>query len=260
MPIAKWYCSHCKADVPLDHFATTECGERVHPDFCAAILGDRDSQHVKGAVRVTHGLGCPRRAVIEHIEDYAVDPLDCNAMLTGTAWHAFIETHGNAEHVEQRVSGVLAGVTVTGKSDNINGDVVSDWKHVSDDRIRYIENEAKPEHRAQLSIYAELAEQSGRQRPTRGMIWHHTSKAGAKALIPVQVKLMSINEVLEFKPHDGEFTVGELYQQADAGFKAGDWKSMPLAGQAMRFGMKTLCDFCSVRGLCTEADNGLAPF
>lgn len=260
MPIAKWYCSACRADVPLDHFETTECGERVHPDYCAAILGDRDSQHVKGAVRVTHGLGCPRRAVIEHTEDYAVDPLELNAMLTGTAWHEMMERYGDGEAVEQGVAGTLAGVQVAGKSDRISGGVVEDWKHISDDRIRYIENEAKPEHRAQLSIYAELAAQSGRERPTRGVIWYHTSKAGDKALIPRKVELMPIDEALALRPYDGAHTVAELYAQADEGFRTGDWRAMPLAGQTQKFGYKVACAYCHVAGICAQGENGFAPF
>lgn len=265
MPIARWYCQSCQAEVPLDHFATTLCGETtVHPDYAAAILWDRDSQHVKGAVRVTHGLGCPRRAVIEHVEDFAVDPLDVNAMLTGTAWHALME-QGSLERLrgwpsresEVEVKGVLAGVEVRGKSDRLTATLVEDHKNINDDKAKYVRKDGvKAEHVAQLSIYAELAEQSGRPRPTKGIIWHHTSKAGKDALIPIAVKLMSVDEILEFKPHSGEYTVAELYKQADEGLKTGDWKSMPLAGKSMSFGPHSMCNYCTVRAICTEAETG----
>lgn len=263
MPITKWYCQTCKAEVPIDHYATSVCGETlVHPDYAAAIIGDRDSQHIKGAVRVTHGLGCPRRAVIEHVEDYAVDPLEMNAMLTGTAWHAMMERFGDEQGCEVSVGGNLAGVSVAGRADRIRdmqgGVAVEDHKHVNDPK--YVKKDGvKPEHVAQLSIYAELAEQSGRNRPTRGIIWHHTSKSGADALIPIKVELMPVNDVLEFRPHQGDYTVAELYQQADDGFRTLNWRAMPMAGASMSLGAHTMCNYCSVRGICKTAETG-APF
>lgn len=261
MPIARWYCARCRADVPLDHFATTECGETVcHPDVAAAILHHDRNQHVRGVVRVTTGLGCPRRSVIEHTEEYAVDPLDANAMLTGTAWHALMEAHGG-EEAEVSVAGTLAGVKVAGKSDKMRGSLVEDHKNVADAKAPYIRKDGPSRgHIVQLSIYAELAEQSGRPRPTRGIIWYHTSKAGADALIPVPVELLHISEALEFKPGEGEFSVAELYAQAEAGIASGDWRAMPLAGRTQQFGkFKTACDYCGVRAICTEGEKG-APF
>ena len=269
MPIAKWFCPTCQAEVPLDHYATSVCGETtVHPDYAAAIIGDRDGQHVKGAVRVTHGLGCPRRAVLEHVEDFAVNPLDVNAMLTGTAWHAMMEHHGKRSALdtdsdsgcEVSLRGTLAGVEVAGQCDRLRSGIVEDHKHINDDKVKYVRKDGvKSEHVAQLSIYAELAEQSGRQRPTRGIVWYHTSKAGKDALIPIHTELMPVDEVLEFKPHGGEYTVAELYQQADEGFRTGDWRAMPLAGKSMSFGPHSMCNYCTVREICMEAEKG-APF
>jgi hypothetical protein len=250
--------------VSLDHFATTECGERIHPDYCAAILGDRDGQHVKGAVRVTHGLGCPRRAVIEHVEDYAVDPLDCNAMLTGTAWHSLMERYGRPGTVEVSVAGNLAtpggSVAVAGRSDCIVGEHVHDHKHIGDDKLRYkLREGATPEHRVQLSLYAELRAQGGHERPSKGVIWYHTSKAGKDALTPMPVELLPIDEALAHPPYGGAYTVAELYAQADEGFRTGEWRTLPLAGQTQKFGYRVACDYCAVRGICMTAENG-APF
>ena len=261
MPITKWFCPTCQAEVPLDHYATSVCGETtVHPDYAAAIIGDRDSQHVKGAVRVTHGLGCPRRAVIEHVEDFAVNPLDVNAMLTGTAWHAMMERYGEPGKVEVALSGNIAGVKVSGRTDRLGTGTVEDHKHINDDKVKYIRKDGvKAEHVAQLSIYAELAEQSGRQRPTRGIVWYHTSKAGKDALIPIHTELMPIQEALDFKPHQGEYSVAELYQQADEGFRTQDWRALPLAGKSMSFGPQSMCSYCTVREICMEAERG-APF
>jgi hypothetical protein len=91
-------------------------------------------------------------------------------------------------------------------------------------------------------------------------VWYHTSKSGADALIPIKVELMPVNDVLEFRPHDGDYTVAELYQQADDGFRTLNWRAMPMAGASMSLGAHTMCNYCSVRGICKEGDNGLAPF
>ncbi len=57
----------------------------------------------------------------------------------------------------------------------------------------------------------------------------------------------------------GEYTVAELYQQADEGFRTGDWRALQLAGKSMSFGPMSMCSYCTVRGICMEADRG-APF
>jgi hypothetical protein len=196
--------------------------------------------------------------VIEHVEDYAVDPLELNAMLTGTAWHALMERYGDKKTTEVAVCGTLAGVTVRGKADKLSEQSVCDHKHVND--AKYIKQDGvKPEHVAQLSIYAELAEQSGNVRPVRGVIWYHTSKSGKDALIPIKTELMPIDEALAHQPYGGAYTVAELYAQADAGFSTGDWRALPLAGQTQKFGYKVACDYCAVRSICMTAENG-APF
>lgn len=281
MPIARWICTGCGGrEVPLDHFSATACGEKVcHPDMAAAILADRDGQYTRGSVRVSHGLGCPRRAAIEEVEDYAVDPLECNAALTGVAWHALLESvderlarkNGRPPDCEVEVSGTIAGIKLKGKIDRLRGDLIEDHKHINDFSVKWIrQNGVKPEHRAQVSIYAELCEQSGLQRPKRGIIWYHSSLGGKDALIPMPVELMGVEEALAVRPYGCEYTVRELYEQANMFFNGvepsglackpmNDWRCLPLAGQTIQFGSKTGCDYCAVRAICQEAENG-APF
>lgn len=262
MPITKWLCPACGGrEVPLDHFTTTDCGNVIHPDYALAVRMQEDGQTDRTGVRVTHGLGCPRRSVIQATEPFAVDPTESNAALTGTAWHALMEKSGPPEHCEVEVKGEINGIAVSGKMDRVRGDVIEDWKHIGDFQLKYRrEDGVKPEHVAQASIYAELLYQSRLQQATRCRIWYHTSKGGKDAMVPITADLMPIGQALQVKPYGGEYTVHELYEQADMALNRGaDWRKLPLAGQSMSFGPKTMCDYCSVRSICTEAETG-SPF
>lgn len=248
MPITAFVCRGCNNRiVPLDHFATSKCGETVcHPDYAAAVLADRNTQP-EGIVRVSHGLSCPRRAAIEQAEGYALDPLDALPASSGTAWHAWVEPHGKP-WTEVEVEGVLGGVRVRGKMDRVRGDTVEDWK-----TVQFMPKEAyKPEHRVQTSFYGHMA--GGK---TRGRIWYKTHFDQRAVEFP----LMPVEEALEFKPYGGEYTCAELYVQAERVFTKGErWQDLPLAGRSMTFGNgKTLCDWCGVRETCTVAAMG-APF
>jgi len=266
MPISRWICNGCGGrEVPLSHFSDTACGELVHPDYAAAILKDRSEQYISHAVRVSHGLGCPRRAAIEESVDFAVDPLSQNAMLTGTAWHALVEAAGPNALVEVEVEGVVADVKVRGKMDRLrklhNGDwAVEDWKHVGEFGLKYVKPGPKPEHIVQTSIYAELVAQVNRPRPTVGLIWYHSSSGGKDAMVPHKFPLMPLHEAVNHRPYDCDFTVGELLRQAASHYENGvKWEELPLAGASIKFGAKTGCDYCGVRSICKEAEVG-TPF
>lgn len=262
MPISKWICQACGGrEVPLDHFATTKCGDTVHPDFAFAVRAQEEAQGDRTGVRVTHGLGCPRRAAIQAKEDFAIDPLASNASLTGTAWHALMEKHGPADQVEVKVSGKVRDIPVTGKIDRLRKPYIEDWKHIGDFSLKYRKEDGiKLEHRVQASVYSWLCEESGQYGFTHCRIWYHTSKGGKDALTPVEAVTMPIHDALEVKPFDGLYTVYELYQQADKVFNnGGDWRELPLAGESQTFGAKRMCDFCEVRDICSTADKG-APF
>lgn len=269
MPIVGWTCHRCGGrQVPLDHFATTACGESIHPDYAAAVLADRSNQYVTKAVRVSHGLGCVRKVGIEEYEDYYADPLDFNAPLTGTAWHSLMEEH--AEIAEVEVKGVIAGIKVNGKIDRLRWVppllgterelVIEDWKHSNDFSMRYKKGEAAIEHVVQGSIYGELWRQQTGGRIERGIIWHHGSTSGKEALVPAAYTLLAIEDALKVKPHNGPLTVLELLQQADALFhKDMKWQQLPLVGDSMMFGAKSMCSWCAVQPVCMEAHGG-APF
>lgn len=176
------------------------------------------------------------------------------AAITGTGWHAVMERAGKPEIL---VSGVIAGIQVSGKMDSY-GDPIGDWKTMG----AKAPAEAKPEHVVQLSLYAELCEQSGLRRPRSGIIWYKDPWS----IQPRLCSLMTVDEALAVKPYGGEHTVRELFAQASKMFTKDErgseyehWSHQPLAGKSMMFGTKSMCDYCAVREQCTVAAMG-APF
>lgn len=263
MPIIGWFCKHCRANVPLDHY--DHCNS-VHPDYAAAILGDSSEKHREG-VYLTSGLGCPRKGAIEKVVGSYVDPLGYNAMLGGAAWHKLMEKYTKQpELVEVPVAGLLGGIQVVGRVDRLRPPVwVEDWKVGNDFAEKYVKDGPKAEVVAQLSVYAELVEQTLGWRPTKGRIWN---RFHGKGILPVAVELWPIDQALGFRPFGGDYSVGELLRQGDHFLQwlAGttplrcEWQDMPLAGETQKFGgSKTMCDYCSVREVCyTQAYK--APF
>lgn len=257
MPITRWYCGKCRANVPLDHFE--ERCNHVHPDFAAAVLADSRKERAKGA-HVTSVIGCPRRAAIEGMVDVAVDPLNYNAILGGTGWHRLMELASNRpELCEVEVRGVIDGVELVGVIDRLHPPTaISDWKTTSEWAEKWLSKPkvegggVKAEHLVQMSLYAELVEQTQGWRPLHGVVWYRTHKV----MLPFAEELWPLGKVLDFRPLNGEFTVRELINQLAQG---ASWTELPLAGQSQMYGTKTACDYCSVREVCHTQAFG-APF
>lgn len=271
MPIIGWQCPICSKPAPLDHYATTDCGLTIHPDYAQAILDDRaEPHHTEGMVTVTMGLGCPRsRALEASDEPLLVNPLDYNALLIGQAWDQYITGE------KLVLLGEVAGIQMAGEVDRVrrlgNDLLIEDWKHSNNNQQYFLKTEVekgvaiKMEYRVQTSIYAELYEQMHGERPNKGMVWNHYSGAQSsknRVLWPLLYDTIPLEEALAHHPLDGDYTVLELYQQA-AGLYADEpvkWSDLPLVGATMHFGKtNTMCDYCQVRAACTEAARG-APF
>lgn len=313
MPITAWLCPQCNRTVPLDHFETSACGLSLcHPDFAAAVLADRAAQPA-GIIRVTQGTGCPRAAAIMESEPVAVNPLEMNAQLTGTAFHALM-ARSSIGQAEVEVSGVIEGIPLVGHVDSIRRPgqiahcepevtvseaggsvrtserpshpggslVIEDHKHGGDFSRKYAE--LKPEYMVQLSIYGELYTQTFGERPARGIIWRHFTSS--PPFVVFDFALWSAERALDHRPYDGDFTVRELYGQMQRflGERCVDcdgsgevvryiklkcetcnstgrvnrtaWRELPLAGNSMRFGSRSFCEYCSVRHVCMEAASG----
>jgi len=258
MPIAKWRCPNCLLPQELDHFAATPCGNSVHPDYAAAVLADDRGKDRAGKIGVTDGLSCPRRKIISDTEQLTIDPLAANSPLTGTAWNEKLDAHSDSpEQCQVEVAGTILGLTIVGHIDRVRfvgGDtVIDDHKHQNDWSFKYTaKGEIKPEHDCQVSIYAELYRQTFGQEAAYAMIWTHATAGG---FVARRVELWPLERCLSFKPHGGEFCVADLWLQV-AGGLAGDWHNLPLAGEAMSFGSKSMCDYCSVRELCWTTARG----
>lgn len=274
MPITAFKCSVCHtAKVPLDHYATTNCGLAIHPDYVAAVLGEQEDNFPDGKVRVSAASSCPRSAAIMATEDVTVDPLAFNAMLTGTAWHQLVATYGMMSQpgqgvteaqrlVEVEVEGVIDGIAMRGHIDRLlrhNGQlVIADWKHANDFARKYLKDAAKPEHICQTSLYAELYAQQHGERPARGVNWYHFTSS--PPFVPMWYDLWPVDKVLAHKPYQCEYTVGQLLHQA-ADFAAGKvrWQDLPLAGASFQFSGKSACDYCACYDSCQIQATG-APF
>jgi hypothetical protein len=260
MPITGWYCNKCRARVPLDHWADGAC-DAVHADFAAAVLVD--SHRDRGAgVHVTGVIGCPRKSAMEATAEVYIDPLTCNSILGGTAWHGLMAASGEPGLCEVEVRGAVAGVQLVGRVDRLHPPLaISDWKVTSEWAEKWLNKPKdegggmKGEHLAQLSLYAELVEQSLGWRPVTGTVWYRTHKA----MVRFTEVLWPLDEVLDFHPLGGEYSVAELIAQAAAGIEHGHWRDLPLAGESMAYGQKSACDYCSMREPCwTQAKS--APF
>lgn len=265
MPITAWICNvECGGrEVSLDHFQKTDCGLRVHPDYANAVLNSRNGHYVRGVVEVSMGLGCPRSSAIQQAKSYACDPLSQNAPETGTAWHAHMEANSvDRENCEVRLTGAIEGIQITGKTDRLHPErgIILDWKHQNDWAAKWNAEKAKPEHRVQVSVYGELARQTRGVEFTTGVVLYHYSQGGKKAVQAHSFSLLPVAEALGHRPYSGEYSVRELYKQAEEHFVGGrSWQELPLAGESMRFGDNTACDYCAVRELCfTQARS--APF
>lgn len=269
--IIGFYCQKCRVNVPLDHFAETACGLVVHPDYAAAALHSDADYYGAGLVTVTGGLGCVRSRAIEADKPVVVNPLDYNALVLGSAWDTAMQAHAPADKVKIRVAGVIDGIAVAGEIDRVRrvaGDLlIEDHKHSNNFRYKYIVEEAGPriEYVIQTSIYAELYCQTFGERPTKGAVWYNFSGANndnhKPPLVSKVYELMGLQDCLAHKPYDGDYTVRELYHQAAEYYQrfTVDAFELPLAGESMKFGSKSYCDYCQVRDACFTAAKG-APF
>lgn len=272
MSITAWSCPGCKKIVPLTHFNETQCGLVVHPDYAEAVLHGNDDYYGLDKVTVTSALGCPRSRAIEEQCDVAVNPLDYNALLIGTAWDVHLASYAPEGDRKIQVQGIINGIMVHGEIDRLRKVqgylTIEDHKHGNNFQYKYAK-EAKPEHILQLSLYAELYSQVRGVRPTHGTIWNHYSGANKKdapPLRPFTFLLWALEDCLAYKPYNGEYTVAQLFKQV-ALYQAGKTDQgvrlsaleLPLVGETMSFGSASYCDYCQVRSVCFTAAKG-APF
>lgn len=277
MPIVGFNCPICKMVVAVDHYAVSDCGLKLPADYATAVLRANDERYVSGEVTVTMGLGCPRSRAIEADLPVKVNPLQYNALLIGRAWDSLLEKYAPENTAKVQVDGTIEGIHIYGEIDRmveLDGKLyIADHKHSNNFAQKFArEGGVKTEYRIQTSIYAELYAQKFGKRPHKGLVFNHYSGAPTisdditRYMLPFVYDFMPLAECLDHKPYGGDWTVLQLYQQANVYCQ---WKKggavrmealeLPLAGETMSFGSKSFCDYCQVQNTCFEHAKG-APF
>lgn len=282
MPVTKFSCPFCHQTAGLDHYVISSCGEKLHPDYAAAVVADSLSHEKRTLPSVTMGLGCVRKQAISDNEDVAIDPLSVLTPLRGSAWHKLMEDvakeslmGANGQRMiggEIDVEGEIAGIKLTGSIDRVRG--LPDGRLIGEDHktgkdaravfIRGGKSYGKPvvgqgspmEYKVQLSLYAELYRQMFGT-PWDGAIiwWWFNAEA-----FPDPFDIIPVEQCLAHKPYGCDFTVGELLRQAaDSISGAVRWQDLPMAGMSITFGKQTGCDYCAVKDVCWTEKFG-APF
>ena len=116
----------------------------------------KDEPMPDGAVRVTHLLGCAKRAQWQKVNPLTIDPRDAYALFRGQIGHAMVERyHGHEIFLsEERLMFAFDGVVITGKPD-----AVLDPKHGHLDdykTTKWTPREPYPHHVEQANAYAWL--------------------------------------------------------------------------------------------------------
>ena len=265
MPIGAWNCPVCNGiDLPLDHFKTSKkCGKQVHPDYVDAVLDSERGHYRFGnrSIGVTDLIGCPRKVAGSRDLSYSIDPTSMMAVSNGTAWDQWV----TKAQKKEPLTGELGGIIIVGEPDRIRNGVIEDWKRGHDFGASHIRGtcrcsppcpgKAKEDHRCQVSIYGHLKHQIGEEAES-GRIWYQYSGD----CIPKDVELMGVDEILEYKPVNGETTItAHLVLLND--WKRGKlkWEDMPLIGEQQTYGKKLACDYCPIAGPCREEATG-APY
>jgi len=256
MPIVAWDCPICEhKGLELDHF-TGPCGDKIHPDYPEAILRHEKQHHRFGkrVIGVTDVIGCPRRATGQREVDYSVDPTSLNSMSTGSAWDAWV----TGDREKKTLSGVFDGVHIVGEPDRIINGKVRDWKHSTCySRNGRKKDGPKDDHRCQISMYTEMLRQGGdRDVGSTGILDYHFS---VEYMPGIEVDLMPMDEILEYKPTGGPTTIREhLHMMDDCKSGHKKWMDLPLTGELQHYGAKQACDYCVLRERCWKLDRGTA--
>lgn len=149
--------------------------------------------------------------------------------------------------VETVVRGTIEGVKVIGRVDCLvpSRKLIRDWKGKDD--AEKAKKYGHDDYIAQLSLYAELTEQTLGWRPERAILDFHDHKS----LAPVEVPLWDLATVLDYHPKRGDKTVRDLMFGA-AMIRRGEakWSDMPMSGESMQMGGGTLCNWCDHRSAC----------
>jgi len=234
---------------------------------------------------VHHGIGmspsrmtkCFRKSAIEAVIPAIYDIREFNSLAGGTAEHEFMERHtpeGLFAEVEFPKEGkpmptLFAGtefeITMRGRCDVLSMGALKleDYKITGEwsQKFRWERRTADPEWNVQASLYKILAKKCEEIDIQTASVWSGAmvgKKSKAPAWFQIPITFLSEREILQVRPLDGDYTVGDTIREyklfvkriAEGMSPEDAVKLIPLYGKTTkRF---SECDYCSVRGACGE--------
>ena len=284
MPITAWTC-RIHGEVPLTHWTSGETDppcDLYSPRLIQAILDDRlnDKVHTGTNLTPTTLLDCPRRVIIERNIPFTASPEDYMTPEIGTLAHEGLAARplppiyqGKLQH-SVKVEGNLFGQHLQGKIDVLISDgtlrIIEDDKFTNPYSLSRKEKEgASEDHRAQVSMYALLLQQSITRTDLKINYYGVGSGKGAPPHIRCPVEPMTEEDIERHTPGGGQQTVRQNVDNFVSAFNNLDRpfltkeiskervheviRTLPLAGQSMWRGRKGECyctAYCPVAKIC----------
>ena len=279
--IKSLYCPCEGRSFPPDHYTSGACSNPPMP--LAAIRSillseEADKFHAGGRITITRLLTCPREiAIADNCDIDGVDIRTFDSRRKGSVIHADLQAHaakGYAElefPQEGRPAPTLLGEPVSGRVDNVSADfsIIEDYKSHSElsYKMKGIPEGGPDNDTAQLNIIRVLIARGVLDIPPEGyrpklVIWHTAqTSAGRPPWIPIEHPYMSEEEIGEFKPCRGDYTVTQIlgyYRQFRFDMEMGvdldvALRQIPLVGRGFKFGKKPnqkCLVYCTMKGYC----------
>jgi PD-(D/E)XK nuclease superfamily len=280
MLIKGFFCPCVGRTVAPDHYSSGSC--KNPPMMIGWILGALgkeagDLVHRDNNMSASRLAHCFRKAAIEDNIPSVIDVRELDTLADGTAKHEFIEKYAPAS-IQAEVEfpkegkprpvlweGTEYEITMRGRVDvlQMGGIVLEDLKTTGEwsQKFRWERRTADPEWNVQASIYKILAKKCEGIDIQRAVVWSAArvgKKSKAPAWFQIPITFMSEREILDVRPLDGEYTVGDnilayktLVADLAAGVSAEEAvRKVPMFGKTTkRF---SECDYCIVAGACRD--------
>lgn len=284
MKIEGFFCQCVGRRVAVDHYSSLSCKNPPMP--IPWILGAIDKEMNDGvhsgnqmsASRLTH---CVRAMGIEDNVPSIINVEELDAMTQGTAMHEFMERHapkGMLVEFEMPAPGkpkpvLFEGtefeVEMRGRLDvlHLNTMVLEDYKTTGEwsQKFRFERGSADPEWNVQASVYKLLLKKCEGLDIKSAVVWSGArvgKKSKAPAWFRIPIVFMNEEEILDFHPLDGQYSVADMIREYKRfvkrlaeGMPAVEAVAMiPKMGEVTNQSKKRYkaCDYCTVAGKCAE--------
>jgi hypothetical protein len=250
-----------------------------------------DDFHAGNRITITRLLTCPREiAICDNVPVPHVDLRKRDSLRKGTVIHADLERHtvdgyGEVEFPRPgKPAPLLLGAPISGRIDWVAADFgeIHDYKsHAETSRkmktriLTAPENDSAQLNIARILIARDMLDVDPPTYRPKLIAWHTAQvKGGAVPWLPVEQPYMSEEDIGDYKPSGGEYSVREMlamYQQfhrsiADGMEMRDAIKQIPLAGRKM-FRKKKCQLYCVAQPFCdglegigAEEDDGMFAF